>query len=147
MHRIIWLETAEYTLDPYTLTGIYLKLQDAVFPIANSYFHVHVCLLPPSVYFLPPLSTSSLLCPLPPSFVHFLPPSLIIIQDKLGEVVYVELPVVGTEVEKGDQVSVFESVKAVAEVYTSLSGEVTEVNEELENSPNLINDEPFGKGM
>jgi glycine cleavage system H protein len=67
-------------------------------------------------------------------------------QDKLGEVVYVELPVVGTEVEKGDQVSVFESVKAVAEVYTSLSGEVTEVNEELENSPNLINDEPFGKG-
>ena len=60
---------------------------------------------------------------------------------------YVELPVVGTEVEKGDQVSVFESVKAVAEVYTSLSGEVTEVNEELENSPNLINDEPFGKGM
>jgi glycine cleavage system H protein len=67
-------------------------------------------------------------------------------QDKLGEVVYVELPVVGTEVEKGDQVSVFESVKAVAEVYTSLSGEVTEVNEELENSPNLINEDSFGKG-
>ena len=91
------------------------------------------------VYFLP-LSTSSLLCPLPPSISDN-------IQDKLGEVVYVELPVVGTEVEKGDQVSVFESVKAVAEVYTSLSGEVTEVNEELENSPHLINDEPFDKGM
>ena len=51
-----------------------------------------------------------------------------------------------TELEKGDQVSTLESVKAVAEVYTSLSGKVTEVNEELENSPNLINEDPFGNG-
>ena len=86
--------------------------------------------------------------PITNSYLHFCPrhPSISDIQDKLGEVVYVELPVVGTEVEKGDQVSVFESVKAVAEVYTSLSGEVTEVNEELENSPNLINEDSFGKG-
>ena len=52
----------------------------------------------------------------------------------------------GTEVEKGNQVFVLESVKAVAEVYTSLSGKVTEVNSELENSPNLINEAPFGDG-
>lgn len=59
---------------------------------------------------------------------------------------YVELPEVGAEVERGEQLSVLESVKAVAEVYTSLTGKVTEVNEELENSPNLVNEEPFDNG-
>lgn len=57
------------------------------------------------------------------------------------------MPEVGSELEKGDQLTVLESVKAVAEVYTSLSGKVAEVNSELENSPNLINDDPLGKGM
>ena len=52
----------------------------------------------------------------------------------------------GSELEKGDQLSVLESVKAVAEVYTSLSGKVIEVNEELEKNPNLINDDPLGEG-
>ena len=60
---------------------------------------------------------------------------------------YVEMPEVDTELEKGEQLTVLESVKAVAEVYTSVSGKVTEVNEELENSPNLINEHPFGKGL
>ena len=75
-----------------------------------------------------------------------IPPPSDIIQEKLGDVVYVELPEVGAEVERGEQLSVLESVKAVAEVYTSLSGKVTEVNEELENSPNLVNEEPFDNG-
>ena len=56
------------------------------------------------------------------------------------------MPEVGTELEKGDQLTVLESVKAVAEVYTSLTGKVTEVNTELETSPDLINDDPFGQG-
>jgi glycine cleavage system H protein len=67
-------------------------------------------------------------------------------QDKLGEVVYVALPEVGSELEKDKQLTELDSVKAVAEVYTPLSGKVTEVNTELENSPNLINEDPFGKG-
>ena len=57
-----------------------------------------------------------------------------------------EMPEVGTELEKGEQLTVLESVKAVAEVYTSVSGKVTEINEELESAPNLINDDPLGKG-
>lgn len=68
------------------------------------------------------------------------------IQEKLGDVVFVELPEVDTDLEKGEQLGVLESVKAVAEVFTSLSGKVTEVNSELENSPNLINEDPLGKG-
>lgn len=68
------------------------------------------------------------------------------IQEKLGDVVFVELPEVNDDLEKGDQLGVLESVKAVAEVYTSLSGKVTEVNSELENSPHLINEDPLGQG-
>ena len=51
-----------------------------------------------------------------------------------------------SDLEKGDQLGTLESVKAVAEVYTAISGKVTEVNSELENSPNLINDDPHGNG-
>ena len=69
-----------------------------------------------------------------------------ILQDKLGEVVYVALPEVGNELEQDEQLTELDSVKAVAEVYTPLSGKVTEVNTELENTPNLINEDPFGKG-
>ena len=59
---------------------------------------------------------------------------------------YVALPEVGNELEQDEQLTELDSVKAVAEVYTPLSGKVTEVNTELENTPNLINDDPLGKG-
>lgn len=67
-------------------------------------------------------------------------------QDKLGEVVYVNLPEVGAEFEKGDELGSLESVKAVSEVYSPLSGKITEVNTELDTQPNLINEHPFGEG-
>ena len=64
-------------------------------------------------------------------------------QDKLGDVVYVEVPDVGTVVEAGDQFVVLESVKAASDVYAPISGTVVEVNEELEENPALINESAF----
>ena len=64
-------------------------------------------------------------------------------QDKLGDVVYVEVPEVGTVVEAGDQFVVLESVKAASDVYAPISGTVVEVNEELEDNPALINESAF----
>ncbi|HKM00544.1 MAG TPA: glycine cleavage system protein GcvH [Sedimentibacter sp.] len=64
-------------------------------------------------------------------------------QDKLGDVVYVEVPDVGTVVEAGDQFVVLESVKAASDVYAPISGTVVEVNEELEDNPALINESAF----
>lgn len=64
-------------------------------------------------------------------------------QDKLGDVVYVEVPEVGTVVEVGDQFVVLESVKAASDVYAPISGTVVEVNEELEDNPALINESAF----
>ena len=67
-------------------------------------------------------------------------------QDQLGEVVYVELPDVGTGFESGDELGTLESVKAVSEFLTPISGEVMEVNERLADEPNLVNDDPYGDG-
>ncbi len=67
-------------------------------------------------------------------------------QDKLGEIVFVELPDVGTELEAGKSAAVIESVKAVADLYSPLSGTVIEINEELLDQPELINAEPYGEG-
>lgn len=67
-------------------------------------------------------------------------------QDLLGDVVFVELPEVGSEVESGDDTGVVESVKAASDVYAPLSGEVVAVNEDLEDSPELVNSDPFGDG-
>lgn len=67
-------------------------------------------------------------------------------QSTLSDIVYVELPEVGDEVVKGEQFGVVESVKAAADVYAPLSGEVVEVNAELENAPELINSEAFEGG-
>lgn len=67
-------------------------------------------------------------------------------QDQLGELVFVELPEVGQSIEKGSEVAVVESVKAATDVYAPISGEIVEVNEALESSPNLINDDPYGEG-
>ena len=67
-------------------------------------------------------------------------------QDQLGEVVYVELPDVGADFDSEDELGTLESVKAVSEYLAPLSGEVVEVNESLEDAPNLVNQDPYGKG-
>ena len=67
-------------------------------------------------------------------------------QDKLGEVVYVELPETGTAADSGEELGTLESVKAVSEFYAPVAGEVTTVNSRLEDEPNLVNDDPYGDG-
>ena len=67
-------------------------------------------------------------------------------QDQLGEVVFVELPEVGASVSANSSYAEVESVKAVSDVYAPLSGEVTEVNENLGDSPEAINDDPYEGG-
>jgi glycine cleavage system H protein len=67
-------------------------------------------------------------------------------QDALGDVVFVDLPEVGRTYAKGEQAGVVESVKAAADVYMPISGEVTEVNEELRANPSLANTDPMGNG-
>ena len=67
-------------------------------------------------------------------------------QNEIGEVVFVELPAIGDEFVSGDEVAVVESVKAASEVYTPLSGEVIEVNEALEENPELVNTSPYEEG-
>ncbi|HNZ82763.1 MAG TPA: glycine cleavage system protein GcvH [Sedimentibacter sp.] len=64
-------------------------------------------------------------------------------QDKLGDIIYVEVPQAGTVVEAGDQFIVIESVKAATDVYAPVSGTVVEVNEELEDNPALINESAY----
>lgn len=67
-------------------------------------------------------------------------------QDALGDVVFVDLPAVGTSYKKGDIAGVVESVKAAADLYMPVSGEVVEVNEALRNDPALANSDPLGEG-
>jgi len=67
-------------------------------------------------------------------------------QDSLGDIVYVELPRVGAELSQFGNTGVVESVKAVSDLYTPISGEVLEVNSALENDPSLVNREPFDGG-
>jgi glycine cleavage system H protein len=67
-------------------------------------------------------------------------------QDSLGEVVFFEPPEVGTDVAKDATYAEVESVKAVSDVYSPLSGEVVEVNDELTDSPERINEDPYGEG-
>jgi len=67
-------------------------------------------------------------------------------QNSLGDIVYVELPKVGSSVAQFASVGVVESVKAVSDLFTPIGGEVTEVNGELENDPALVNREPYGGG-
>ncbi len=64
----------------------------------------------------------------------------------LGDVVYVELPEIGRDMSKGDEAAVVESVKAASEVYAPVAGEVTEVNEALEDAPETVNAAPTGDG-
>jgi glycine cleavage system H protein len=67
-------------------------------------------------------------------------------QEQLGDVVFVELPEVGASIDKGDDVAVVESVKAASEVYSPVSGEVVEINEELADAPGLVNQHAEGDG-
>jgi glycine cleavage system H protein len=67
-------------------------------------------------------------------------------QQELGEVVFVELPEVGQVFDSGDEVGTIESVKAVAEIYTPLAGEVVEINDAVVDDPELINEDPHQEG-
>ena len=67
-------------------------------------------------------------------------------QQELTDVVYVELPKIGAQVNAGQQVCVVESVKAASDIYTPVSGTITEVNEALSANPALLNTDPFGDG-
>ena len=67
-------------------------------------------------------------------------------QSQLHEIVFVELPEVDAEVAQGGALGAVESVKAVSDVYAPVGGKVVEVNEELLDSPELINDDPYGEG-
>lgn len=66
--------------------------------------------------------------------------------DQLGEIVYVELPEVGTEAEAGEPCGEVESTKSVSDIYAPVSGEVVAVNEDLEDSAAVINDDPYREG-
>ena len=67
-------------------------------------------------------------------------------QSELGEVVYVDLPDLGADVKAGETIAVVESVKAASDIYAPVSGTITDVNEALEDAPESINQEPYGKG-
>ena len=66
--------------------------------------------------------------------------------DELGDIVFVDLPEVGARLEQFGSFGVVESVKAVSDLYAPLSGEVTEVNQALSGTPELLNSDPFGEG-
>jgi len=67
-------------------------------------------------------------------------------QDQLGDIIYVELPEVGRKVKRMETVATVEAVKTAADVYSPLSGEVVEINAELNDHPELLNQDPYGKG-
>jgi len=67
-------------------------------------------------------------------------------QEQLGDIVFVELPEVGSELEKESPFGVVESVKTVSDLYAPASGKITKVNKELETNPEQVNNEPYGAG-
>ena len=67
-------------------------------------------------------------------------------QGELGDIVFVELEEVGFECEKDESFGTVEAVKTVSELFAPVSGEITEINEELEDEPELVNDNPYGDG-
>ncbi|MBJ9704331.1 MULTISPECIES: glycine cleavage system protein GcvH [Acinetobacter] len=67
-------------------------------------------------------------------------------QDELGDLVYVETPKVGSQVTAGEQAGVVESVKTASDIHAPVSGTVVEVNTDLEDDPDFVNDDPYGKG-
>ena len=67
-------------------------------------------------------------------------------QSQLGDVIFIEFPKVGVELTLGDSFGEVEAVKAVSELYAPISGTITAVNEELEDSPDIVNSDPYGEG-
>jgi glycine cleavage system H protein len=67
-------------------------------------------------------------------------------QDQLGDITYAELPAVGDSFEQGDEFGTLESVKAVSELFMPVGGDIVAVNEDLGESPGLINEDPYGSG-
>ncbi len=67
-------------------------------------------------------------------------------QDALGDVVYIELPEVGAHIDAGSEVAVIESVKAASDIYSPVTGDVTEINPALEDEPESVNSSPYGDG-
>ncbi|MFW6119952.1 MAG: glycine cleavage system protein GcvH [Petrotogales bacterium] len=67
-------------------------------------------------------------------------------QSELTDIVFVELPEVGKEIKKGEELCVVESVKSVSEIYAPISGKIVAVNEKLEDSPEIINENPYDDG-
>lgn len=67
-------------------------------------------------------------------------------QDELGDLVYVETPEVGSKVTAGEQAGVVESVKTASDIHAPVSGTVVEVNTDLEDDPDFVNEDPYGKG-
>ncbi|EFI83860.1 Glycine cleavage system H protein [Listeria grayi] len=67
-------------------------------------------------------------------------------QDQLGDIVFVELPEVGATIEQGDSIGSIESVKTVSDFYAPVSGKIVEVNEALEDAPEMINSDPYNEG-
>ena len=67
-------------------------------------------------------------------------------QGELGDVVFVELPQLGKQVNHGDSFGTIEAVKAVSDLFAPVAGEVVEINSELEKAPELVNKDPYGKG-
>lgn len=67
-------------------------------------------------------------------------------QSQLGDAVFIELPEVGREVESGEVIATVESIKAVSEIYSPLTGKIISINEDLANEPSLLNSDPYGDG-
>lgn len=67
-------------------------------------------------------------------------------QEQLGDIVFVELPEVGATIEQGDSIGSIESVKTVSDFYAPVSGKIVEVNEALEDAPEMINSDPYNEG-
>ena len=67
-------------------------------------------------------------------------------QSQLGDVIYLELPAVGQQLEAGGRLGVIESVKAASDLYSPVGGEVSEVNQDLKDYPEYVNEDPYGKG-
>ena len=67
-------------------------------------------------------------------------------QSQLGDVIYLELPAVGQQLDAGERLGVIESVKAASDLYSPVGGEVTEANAELKDHPEYVNQDPYGKG-
>lgn len=67
-------------------------------------------------------------------------------QSELGDVVYIELPTVGSKIEKGKSLGTIEAVKAVSDLFAPIAGEIIEVNPEVKDHPEIVNKDPYGAG-